>query len=317
MTPLVSILIPCFNARQWIAEAINSALAQTWPEKEVIVVDDGSTDSSLAVIREYNGRIRWETGPNQGSNAARNRLLGLAQGEWLQYLDADDYLRPEKVARQIQFARAHPEYDVIYSPTALERIEHGALVCTDEVIPEPRDPWILLALWRLPQTGGTLWKKATLERVGGWRVGQPCCQEHELYCRLLEAKARFAYCDGCLAVYRDLDDGGRITRKSRREWERQRLAILERIEKCLEERLKLTTPRRQAINDARHELARRLWGIDRRLAMSTFYRILISDRYFLPTVGSSSPLLYSMVYRMLGFRAAQTAASLRRALTHW
>ena len=312
---LVSILIPCYNADRWIAKAIESALAQTWPEKEIIVVDDGSSDRSLDVIQEFNDRIRWESGPNRGSNAARNRLLELARGEWLQYLDADDYLRPEKVARQIHFARVHPEYDVIYSPTAWERIEHGALVCTDEVIPEPRDPWILLALWRLPQTGGTLWKKATLQRVGGWRVSQPCCQEHELYCRLLEAKARLAYCEGCLAVYRDLEDDGRITRKSRGEWERQRLAILERIEKYLEGRSKLTEPRRQAVNDARHELARRLWGIDRRLAMNTFQRILISDRYFLPTVGSSSPLLYSMVYRTLGFRAAQTVASFKRAMT--
>jgi glycosyltransferase involved in cell wall biosynthesis len=310
-------LIPCFNAERWIAQAIESALAQTWPEKEVIVVDDGSTDRSLEVIREYDGRIRWISGPNQGSNATRNRLLKLAQGQWLQYLDADDYLRPEKVARQVEFAQRNPEYDVIYSPTAWERVENGALICTDEVIPELRDPWILLALWRLPQTSGTLWKKATLERVGGWRVGLPCCQEHELYCRLLEANARFVHCEGCLAVYCDREDDNRITRKSRGEWERQRLAILDRIEKCLEERSKLTAPRRQAVNDARHELARRFWRIDRQLAMNTLQRILISDRCFVPTLGSSSPLLYSMVYRTLGFRTAQTVASFKRTLTRW
>ena len=109
MTPLVSILIPCFNAERWIAQAIESALAQTWPEKEVIVVDDGSTDRSLDVIRRFDGRIRWETGPNRGGNAARNRLLELARGDWLQYLDADDYLLPEKVARQVEFAHEHPE----------------------------------------------------------------------------------------------------------------------------------------------------------------------------------------------------------------
>jgi glycosyltransferase involved in cell wall biosynthesis len=61
---LVSILIPCFNAEKWVAQAIESALAQTWAEKEVIVVDDGSTDGSLDVIRRFDGRIRWETGPN-------------------------------------------------------------------------------------------------------------------------------------------------------------------------------------------------------------------------------------------------------------
>ena len=87
MTPFVSILIPCFNAERWIAQAIESALAQTWPHKEVIVVDDGSTDGSLEVIRRFDGRVRWESGPNRGGNVARNRLLELSNGEWLQYLE--------------------------------------------------------------------------------------------------------------------------------------------------------------------------------------------------------------------------------------
>src|SRR5438309_6069595 len=99
---LVSILIPCRNAERWVGQAIESALGQTWPEKEVIVVDDGSTDSSLSIIKSFGDRIRWETGPNRGGNAARNRLLELASGDWLQYLDADDYLLSDKVARQAE-----------------------------------------------------------------------------------------------------------------------------------------------------------------------------------------------------------------------
>ena len=79
---LVSILIPCFNAKRFVHEAIESALRQTWPEKEVIVVDDGSQDGSLEVIKNFGDSIRWETGPNRGGNVARNRLLELAKGEW-------------------------------------------------------------------------------------------------------------------------------------------------------------------------------------------------------------------------------------------
>ena len=78
-TPLVSILIPCYNAQQWVGDAIRSALAQTWPNKEVIIVDDGSTDDSLAVIRSFGSAIRFETGPNRGGNVARNRLLELTR----------------------------------------------------------------------------------------------------------------------------------------------------------------------------------------------------------------------------------------------
>src|ERR1700732_3161240 len=112
----VSILIPCYNAERWVAQAIESALAQTWSEKEVIVMDDGSRDGSLEVIKSFGARIVWETGPNRGGNVARNRLLELARGEWLQYLDADDYLLPLKIERQVTFLREHPACDVVYSP---------------------------------------------------------------------------------------------------------------------------------------------------------------------------------------------------------
>ena len=103
-----------------MGQAIESALAQTWAEKEVIVVDDGSKDGSLGVIRSFGDRIRWETGPNRGGNPVRNRLLELARGEWLQYLDADDYLLPEKVAGQMEFLAEHPETDVVYGPSTIE-----------------------------------------------------------------------------------------------------------------------------------------------------------------------------------------------------
>jgi glycosyltransferase involved in cell wall biosynthesis len=317
MSVLVSILIPCYNAERWIAQAIESALAQTWSTKEVIVVDDGSTDHSLEVIRQFDGRISWETGLNRGGNAARNRLLELASGEWLQYLDADDYLLPEKVKTQVEFAYEHPGVEVIYSPVAWKRIEGGAVVCTETPIPEPRDPWTLLALWRLPQTGGALWKKTALESVGGWRVGQPCCQEHELYCRLLENNAQFEFCSGCFAVYRDMEGCGRITRNSHEEFERQRLHILERIEAHLDNCSKLTPARRQAVNDARHELARKLWGRHRQFATDTYQRILASDPRFLPSVTPASPPLYLIAFRVLGFGPAQILASYTRGLRRW
>src|SRR5260370_29187993 len=113
---LISILIQYLNAERWVGQAVESALGQTWAEKEVIVVDDGSQDGSLDVIKSFGGLIRWETGPNRGGNVARNRLLELARGEWLQYLDADDYLLPLKIERQAGFLRDYPTCGVVYSP---------------------------------------------------------------------------------------------------------------------------------------------------------------------------------------------------------
>lgn len=311
---LVSILIPCYNAERWIARAIESALAQTWDNKEIIVVDDGSTDRSLDVIKKFDGRIRWETGPNKGGNAARNRLLELARGDWVQYLDADDYLRSPKLERQLQFLNEHPDCDVICSPAAWERLHNGELVCTDEVIPAPRDPWILLAKWRLPQTGGPLWRRSALEDVGGWLVGQLCCQEYELYLRLLASDRKFSFFDECLAVYCDPEDTTRVTRKVPGRIDRERLVIFDRIEKILAEREELTAARLQAINDARHQLARKYWRSDQELKVSFLNRIRKSDPDYRPHPGPASPPAYIAMYRLFGFEAAQVVAALRRQM---
>jgi glycosyltransferase involved in cell wall biosynthesis len=107
MTPLVSILIPAYNAEKWIGETIRSALAQTWANREVIVVDDGSTDSTLSVARRFQSRlVKVISQPNQGASAARNSALQLAQGDYIQWLDADDLLSPNKIAKQMKVAEA-------------------------------------------------------------------------------------------------------------------------------------------------------------------------------------------------------------------
>jgi glycosyltransferase involved in cell wall biosynthesis len=103
MDPLVSILIPAYNSEKWLADAINSALAQTWPRKEIIVVDDGSTDNTRSVARQFSSKtVTVVTQPNQGASAARNRALSLSQGDYIQWLDSDDLLAPDKVKNQLK-----------------------------------------------------------------------------------------------------------------------------------------------------------------------------------------------------------------------
>src|SRR5687768_8397891 len=106
MNPRVSVVIPCYNGEQFIREAIGSALSQTYPDLEIIVIDDGSTDGSLDRIRSFGKGIRWESGPNRGGCAARNRGIELARGDWVQFLDADDLLHPNKIACQTPVALA-------------------------------------------------------------------------------------------------------------------------------------------------------------------------------------------------------------------
>jgi len=96
-----SLLIPCYNAERWGVAAIRSALDQTWPDKEMVVLDDGSTNDSTEVIRSFGEAIRFESGPNRGGNAARQQLLEVPDGKWLHYHDADAYLLAQRIERQL------------------------------------------------------------------------------------------------------------------------------------------------------------------------------------------------------------------------
>lgn len=105
MTPLVSILIPAYNAEAWITDTIQSARAQTWPRKEIIIVDDGSKDRTLAVARRFESdTVKVVTQSNQGAAAARNIAFSLSKGDYIQWLDADDLLAPDKIETQMEFA---------------------------------------------------------------------------------------------------------------------------------------------------------------------------------------------------------------------
>jgi glycosyltransferase involved in cell wall biosynthesis len=112
--PLVSVIIPAFNASRYLGEAIESVLRQTYVPIELIVVDDGSTDDALAVARRYEcERVRVLTGPNQGPGAARNRGLAQCSGAYVAFLDADDVWMEDKIARQVEYLKAHPGAAVV------------------------------------------------------------------------------------------------------------------------------------------------------------------------------------------------------------
>jgi glycosyltransferase involved in cell wall biosynthesis len=103
MKPLVSILIPAFNAQRSLSDTIRSALAQTWPNKEVIIVDDSSQDQTLSVARRFESKgVIVITQANQGAAATRNKAFSLSKGDYIQWLDADDLLSPDKIAEQVK-----------------------------------------------------------------------------------------------------------------------------------------------------------------------------------------------------------------------
>lgn len=309
---LVSILVPCYNAERWIAEAIESALGQTWPNKEVIVVDDGSSDGSLAIIESFKDRITYETGPNLGANVARNRLLELSRGDWLQYLDADDYLLPDKISAQMEFLSMHPRADVVFGPVTMEHFDEEEPRRELLAIPEPHDPWVLLARWYLPQTGASFWRKQAIADVGGWKADQPCCQEHELYLRLLIAGKPFAYCEYGGVIYRHWGENT-LWRRNVPEVHRRRLEIEQRAEDFLHSTDVMTPQRQHAINMGRFETARIVWQYNRKFAKAIARKIHSTEPTFTPK-GLAAPQGYQMAVRLFGFAAAETLADWRRQL---
>lgn len=112
---LVSVIIPSYNSARYLEKAINSVLFQTYPYVEIIVIDDGSVDNTYEALLPYKGRIRYRHKENGGPASARNLGLNLAKGEYIAFLDADDYWLPEKLKIQIDFMRSNPGIDLVHA----------------------------------------------------------------------------------------------------------------------------------------------------------------------------------------------------------
>jgi len=112
--PIVSVIVPAYNAEKYIPETIQSVLGQTYEAWELIIVDDGSTDKTAETVAAFDDRrIRLVEQENRGVGAARNAGIALAQGDYITFLDADDVLPPESLAARVRYLEEHPEVDVV------------------------------------------------------------------------------------------------------------------------------------------------------------------------------------------------------------
>lgn len=114
VTPPVSVIIPTYNRSDLVQQAIDSVLAQTLPAFEIIVIDDGSTDDTEQAMRHYGAQICYVRQENRGESAARNRGIGLARGEYVGFLDSDDFWHPTKLERQLEVLQTDPSTGLVY-----------------------------------------------------------------------------------------------------------------------------------------------------------------------------------------------------------
>jgi glycosyltransferase involved in cell wall biosynthesis/O-antigen/teichoic acid export membrane protein len=163
--PLVSIIIPTFNSAEYLGAAINSVLAQRYAAIELIVVDDGSTDDTAAVIAQFGSRLRAIYQPNSGQSAALNAGWATATGEILGYLSADDLLRPQAVAKGVEWLMKRPDIVAAYPDFGL--IDAQTKLIKTVTTPDYDQRRLIAGTDCLPGPGG-LFRRRAWEIAGGW-----------------------------------------------------------------------------------------------------------------------------------------------------
>lgn len=211
LQPLVSIIIPMYNASDYIEATLLSALGQTWPNVEVIVIDDESTDNSLTVAKQYKDKITVLQQSNKGASAARNLGLASASGKYIQFLDADDLLSADKIAAQVEVLNGSEDYLALCGTVHFTDGD-------DHLTYSVQHDWgskgtefpleFLLDLYGANDAGGMIqtnaWltPKALIDKVGYWNEMRSPDDDGEFFCRLLLAGKGIKYSFAGINYYR-------------------------------------------------------------------------------------------------------------------
>ena len=193
MKPLVSILIPAYNSEAWIADTLQSAIGQSWQRKEIIVVDDGSSDRTAEVAQRLaSAGVAVVSVPNQGAAAARNHALKLSQGDYIQWLDADDLLAPDKIERQLAALKEGDSKRLLLSsPWAYfnYRTNRARFIPTSLWHDLAPVEWLLRKMSENlhMQTGTWLTSRELADAAGPWDTRLMSDDDGEYYCRVLLA----------------------------------------------------------------------------------------------------------------------------------
>jgi glycosyltransferase involved in cell wall biosynthesis len=205
----VSVCIPCFNAEKYIEESIDSALSQNYPDVEVIVVDDGSTDGSADLItQKYGAKVKLIRAENRGAAAARNTAISHATGRYIQFLDADDFLKPEKFSVQVAQIRDNPQA-MAFCRAEILATDGSISECGYYPDPASYDPFEYVLTCTIG-TNGPLHHRQNILAVDGFRESLPRSQEWDLYVRMALAGLVLVSSDEVLYTIRH-HDGPRIS----------------------------------------------------------------------------------------------------------
>lgn len=321
---VVSVVMPTFNAAKWVASAIDNVFAQTYPHVELIIVDDGSQDDTVAVVRQKLTALSgasWkviELGANQGASAARNVGLGAASGDWVQFLDSDDLIPATKFERQMATcAQAPAEVVGVYSPFRRCYVDDGKVTWVGPLgVPdmEGRAPIMCLVGPVRPLHGAGLARRSTLDLIGGFDESLRFWECEEVTYRLAKAgrllpvpspdpqylwrlHREHIYIGGEEARYR--------ASSVALGWLKQ---ILKAAQNRTLDQLGLSSADRRCLLDESTTWARLLYAQDR----PAFHRYLAMARTLDPDIAPSHPAYAAAASRYVAYEAAERIAKLGR-----
>ena len=203
--PKVCVIIPCYNRGKYIAETVESVLNQTYPNIELIVVDDGCTDHSREVLERYADRIKILEHPgrvNKGQSAALNLGIRSSHSEYIAFLDSDDLFAPEKIEKQVRFLEENAQFGLVYA-NGHTIDENGKKIFRiyGDHHHEPSDPNRLLLNCYFLLPNNSLLRREVLDRAGLFDETLRSAQDHDLAIRIAEV-TKIAYLNECLFFYR-------------------------------------------------------------------------------------------------------------------
>jgi glycosyltransferase involved in cell wall biosynthesis len=303
--PLVSILVPCFNGARFIGETLESALAQTWPRIELIVVDDGSEDESVREIERFKSRnVQLIRQQNRGQTAALNVCLAHAKGEFIQYLDADDQISPTKI--ELQVAR------LVQTPKAVAVAEWARFrkSCSEAEF-EKDSSWADLDPldWlhaNMQRDGGMTFPAMWLipsdiaRRVGPWNESLTLNNDAEYFTRVVLSSERVLFCQGAQAYYRSGNLDSLSGLKTPKGWASQ----FKVTELCQGYIFSVEPSQRMSVTfaSAWERLAHSSYPYDRKLANRALERAQQLYPIRVPAAGGPK---FQAVAKIIGWRAAR------------
>ncbi len=226
--PRVSIIIPTYNRHKFLQEAIDSVLAQSYRDYELIVVDDGSTDETAEVAHKYNGKLSYIYQQNRGVSAARNKGIAASTGDYICFLDSDDLWQPDKLKVQLEFMDKRPKYPVCYTDEIW--IRYGVRV-------NQRKKHAKYGGWILPHClplciispSSVMISRGVFDKLGVFDESLPAAEDYDLWLRIAKAYPVYFIPDALI-----IKRGGHADQLSRKYTgiDRFRIMALEKLLSC-------------------------------------------------------------------------------------